>query len=97
MSVKIEFPDFDGELPVIVGFVDSSYHHDVCPSLTNDEMGLQLFVDYPDPADSEYPDSRRNGAVGRYRLLTVEGELLANTDYLDEVLETVHGMSPSVR
>lgn len=97
MSVKIEFPDFDGELPVIDGFVDSSYHHDVCPSLTNDDMGLQLFVDYPEPADSEYPDSRRNGAVGRYRLLTVEGELLANTDYLDEVLETVQSISPSAR
>jgi hypothetical protein len=95
MSAKNEFPAFADELPEIEGFVDTSYHHDVCPSLTNDAMGLQLFVDYPDPADSEYPDSRRNGAVGRYRLMTLEGELLANTDHLDEVVETIAGISPA--
>lgn len=87
--VAREFPDFHDVLPVLEGFVDSSYHHDVCPSLTNDELGLQLFVDYPDPDDSEYAESRRNGAVGRYRLLTLEGDLVANTDYLEEVVESL--------
>lgn len=93
--VTSEFPDFHDVLPELEGFVDSSYHHDVCPSLTNDELGLQLFVDYPDPDDSEYAESRRNGAVGRYRLLTLEGDLVANTDYLEEVVESLQAAAQS--
>jgi hypothetical protein len=88
--VMTEFPDYDGELPDIYGFADSSYHHDTCPSLTNSELGLQLFVDYVDPASSEYPESRTSGELGRYRLLQLDGgEDLANTDDLGDVLAAI--------
>lgn len=48
-----EFPDYDvATLPVIpVGFVDSSWHNDACPSFAKGD--LQLYVDYADPAARE--------------------------------------------
>lgn len=96
MSVEKEFPQFDEALPVIEGFVDTSYHHDVCPSLSNEGLGLQLMVDYREPSDSEYPELRRSGEVGRYRLLTLEeADLVLNTDDLNEVLDTIKAMSPA--
>ena len=54
-----EFPDFDvTTLPTIpVGFVDSSWHNDACPSFTKGD--LHLFVDYADKTLSEWPDSPR--------------------------------------
>ncbi len=97
MSVLTEFPNFDDELPEIEGFVDTSYHHDVCPSLTNKELGLQLFVDYANPEASEYPEGRMSGEVGRYRLMQSEkdGEVLydletyADTDDFGDVLAAI--------
>lgn len=87
MSVQTEFPNFDGDLPVIDGFEDTSYRHDICPSLTNKELGLQLFVDYADPDLSEYPDLRRSGDVGRFRL--VSGEATTHLDDLGERLAEI--------
>lgn len=97
MTVKTEFPRFDSDLPVIDGFVDTSYHHDACPSLTNKELALQLFVDYANPDLSEYPAERKSGDVGRFQLIQIEkdGEILdnpetyANTDDLDQVLAAI--------
>ena len=46
------------------GLIGSSYHNDVCPSVMTQPMGkgnfyVQLFIDYPDPADREEFDSDR--------------------------------------
>lgn len=94
MSVTTEFPDFDAALPDIAGFEDTSYHHDVCPSLTNSELGLQLFVDYADPDLSEYPEARRSGELTRFRLMPAPGssvdlDLEANSDDLGEILAAI--------
>lgn len=56
MTYKYEFPDYDDELPSIDGFVDESWHNDVCPSLVHNiftERYLKLWCDYKDPAMRE--------------------------------------------
>ena len=34
-------------LPIRIGFYDSSYGNDICPSMANDYLGIQIFIDYP--------------------------------------------------
>ena len=46
------------------GLTGSSYHNDLCPSVMTQPIGkgnfyVQLFIDYPDPADREEFDSDR--------------------------------------
>jgi hypothetical protein len=46
------------------GLLGSSYHNDLCPSVMTKPIGkgdwyVQLFIDYPDPADREDSDSDR--------------------------------------
>jgi hypothetical protein len=56
-TVKTEFPDYDGELPVVPGFEDTSWKNDVCPSLTRDYgdgYELRLWCDYRDPERREF-------------------------------------------
>ena len=52
------FPNYDGELPTLVGFVDDSWQHDACPSLLNKEREYKLWVDYVDPARRECGGAR---------------------------------------
>jgi hypothetical protein len=51
-----EFPDFPAaDMPAIpAGFVDTSWHNDVCPSFTSDSAGLIIWIDYLDPANREF-------------------------------------------
>jgi hypothetical protein len=53
--LQAEFPHYDvGTLPALpTGFVDSSWHNDACPSFTNEERRIQVFVDYADPMERE--------------------------------------------
>lgn len=37
-----------------IGFVNSTYRNDTCPSLYNEASNLHLFVDYLDPEKREY-------------------------------------------
>lgn len=95
-TVAFEFPDFDDKLPEIEGFTDSSWHNDTAPSLTNEELHLQLFVDFIDPALSEYPEERASGNFKRYALHRLDDEnmvtddpLILFTDDFNEVLATI--------
>ena len=56
-----EFPRFDTATlpPIPAGFEDSSWHNDVCPSFLNIKRQLQIFIDYADPAEREFPKSKR--------------------------------------
>lgn len=96
-NYREEFRDFDGELPIIEGFKDSSWHNETCPSLLNEELHLQLFVDYVDPQKSEFPEERLAGA-GRYLLRRLDDEnqvlppgtdIVIDTDDFDEVLAKI--------
>lgn len=52
---RTEFPDFpETDLPALpVGFEDTSWHNDACPSFTSDGRGLTIFINYTDPAKRE--------------------------------------------
>jgi hypothetical protein len=51
-NYRTEFPHFDFEIPTIPeGFVDSSWHNNVCPSFErklNDTHSITLWVNYLD-------------------------------------------------
>lgn len=60
-----EFPDYPVDQfpsPIPAGWVDESWHNNVCPSFIATEAdgrALTVWIDYPDPAQREFPDSRR--------------------------------------
>lgn len=48
--------DFEYDIPS--GFKDTSYGNDVCASITNDDLNLQVFIDAKNPEmreESSYP------------------------------------------
>ena len=51
-TYKYEFPNFDFEVPQLPeGFVDISWHNDVCPSFScdlNDKQEMIIWVNYAD-------------------------------------------------
>lgn len=55
--VEQHYPDFDDTLPEIEGFKDTSDKNDLGPSLTSDELGIMLFVDYKDRSLAKYPEN----------------------------------------
>lgn len=68
MSFQTEFPDFPAaDMPAIpAGFEDTSWHNDSCPSLTSDEIGLTIWIDYLDPALREYQDNQGAAQYPRF-------------------------------
>lgn len=56
-----EFPNYSrGAMPVIpAGFVDRSHGIEQCPCFWEAECALWLYVDFPDAAAREFPDSKR--------------------------------------
>lgn len=60
-----EFPDFDlATLPALPeGFVDHSWHNDVCPCFRYEKLRLTLWIDYADPAKRELKATCRFGLI----------------------------------
>lgn len=60
MTVLGEFPDFDAADDIAallaLGFEDTSWHNDLCPSVIR--PGLSIYVDYRDPSLSEWGPER---------------------------------------
>ncbi len=54
-----EFPDYPaGDMPLLpIGMRDASWHNDSCPSYLG--LGVQIFIDYPDPAEREISAGKR--------------------------------------
>jgi hypothetical protein len=69
---RAEFPDFPPEtLPAIPdGWRDGSWHNDTCPFFEI-SPSLGVFVDYADPALSEYPQGRASGDMKRFTLVAL--------------------------
>lgn len=65
MSYLSEFPDYDGEFYIPKGWVDNSWHNDVCPramvGLQSDTMEIvfSLWQDYVDENKREYDHTKR--------------------------------------
>lgn len=56
MTYKTEFPDFDYELTIPEGWIDDSWHNDVCPKIYNGK--LVIWCDYLDPDKRESEGSQ---------------------------------------
>lgn len=88
---ELAFPFFDGEIPEIEGFLDTSTIFCECPTFTNTDIGLRLYVDFEDPQDSASRDERLAGSAHRYTLfeITDEGancnEATLSTDSFDDI------------
>lgn len=76
-----EFKDFDlATLPAIPWtWQESSWHNDACPSFTIGDTlgsgeGIQVFVDYHDPQQSEFPELRVNGGFRRFNAQSINSD-----------------------
>ena len=76
MTYRTHFPDFPpADFPADLpdGFVDSSWHDDVTPSIENEALGLRVWIFHADRAQRDYPA----GAPHRYVLWdTGSGEII---------------------
>ncbi len=57
MTLHPEFSDFplaDMPLPMPPGFHDSSWHNDTCPSYSNENYSIRIWINYVDPALREF-------------------------------------------
>ena len=94
MTYKTEFPDFDYELPVIPGFVDQSWHNDVCPSLVNEELDVILWCDYADASKREMPDLKRFHLIrGEYGVPDNQ-EPICESDDLADIFAAIETLTP---
>lgn len=63
MSFISEFSDYDGDFVVPKGFVDNSWHNDVCPRIWNRSVDqtieVSVWQDYVDPEKREYANQKR--------------------------------------
>lgn len=51
MSYRSEFPYFDYDIPHLEGFIDMSWHNDICPKFTrklNDTQEIVVWVNFAD-------------------------------------------------
>ena len=79
MTFRTEFPDFPlADYPTLPpGFRDSSWHHDVCPSMRNETLGLLVFIDFTDVTKREFTDDDSP----RFSVLKMDGDgCLENSD-----------------
>lgn len=91
--LNYEFPDFDYALPTIEGFEDSSWHNDICPSLTrrhktDETKTIILWCDYADPAMREMGNKRYTLIQGEYGS-TDDQVTLCESDDLADILAAI--------
>ena len=61
MTYSTEFPGFPADaIPSLPeGFVDRSWHNDICPSFIHGESGIVLWIDHPDTTQREFEELPR--------------------------------------
>jgi hypothetical protein len=79
-----EFPSFDlATMPdVPAHWEETSWHNDACPSfIITDSLGV--FVDFADPAMSDFPNWRRDGKMKRFSLCPMRDRQHISSDDAD--------------
>ena len=85
-----EFPDFpDLDIVLPHGFADRSWHNDLCPFYAHKNGEIGLFVDHPDRAEREIPNSARFVLVRMKNGQHVDAEHLLATDDYAEILTRI--------
>jgi hypothetical protein len=90
MTYKTEFPDYDDELSLPEGWVDTSWHNDVSPSFEKQfgEVTYKLWCDYPDPDRREVGGEQFTVCV--YIEDEVNFECIAQCNTLQQALDFVN-------
>lgn len=62
-TFQTEFPDYPvtdmPAMPAHGNFVDTSWHNNACPSITSDDLGLHIWIDFVDKSLREFQDGPR--------------------------------------
>lgn len=90
-TVKTEFPDYDGELPYIAGYEDTSWHNDACPSIEKDYgngVRVRIWCDYVDPERREFTHYNRF-AIVVFSPTDEDGTDMMSTNDFHSVIERV--------
>lgn len=85
-------------------WVDCSWHNDSCPRFSysigapyDEDMNLDLFVDYVDPQKSQDVESRMDGSWKRYQLYNEGGcRMIFATDAWDDMLYFIKGFTDAL-
>ena len=95
---KQEFPQFELPKGVTIpkGFEDISWYNDICPSFSNVDKNLVLYIDYDGLDDREEPEGKLFTLLfdsldedGCYHGYEKDEEQYCHTDSWDEVLEII--------
>ena len=95
MSYKSEFPDYDGEFYCPKGWMDNSWHNDVCPRAMKRLESETLEIEFSIWQDYVNEDKREFDDVKRYEFqIHVNGELIFHyeTDDLEKIKELEKGV-----
>ena len=91
MNYKVEFPHYDDELIIPDGWVDTSWHNDVSPSIEKQigDIKYKIWCDFKDPNKREV--GGKQFTVATYDQNEFE-ELqdLADFDTLQEALDSIN-------
>ena len=100
MSYKKEFPDFNLDVIIPEGFIDSSWKNDICPSWINNEHNIKLFIEHLEPEKRELDDMDRfylvwystyycDPETGNKEFEPSTDDIELSTNDYTEVLETI--------
>ena len=91
MNYRTEFPDFDNELVLPDGWIDSSWHNDVSPSFEKQlgDITYKIWCDYKDPEKREVGGKQFTVAIYDQNEFE-ELQDLAEFDTLQEALDFVN-------
>ena len=86
-------------------WVDCSWHNDSCPRFSysigspyDDDMNLDLFVDYVDPQLSQDVESRADGSWKRFQLYNEQGcRMIKSTDDWLEMKAFIEGFTDALQ
>jgi len=76
MTYKTEFPDYELDVLIPVGFEDDSWHNDVMPKWINPQLNLALWINYPEA------EKREGHEKNRFYLYEIDN----NGDYVRTIL-----------
>lgn len=81
-----EFGSYEVETlpPIPAHWEDISWHNDACPSFLV-TPSLCVFLDYADPAHSDFPEWRASGELKRFSIAPMEDEQHINSDRAQEL------------
>jgi hypothetical protein len=87
-SYRTEFPDFVMDLEIPVGWEDTSWHNDTCPSFDAGQ-NRTVWVNYPKEGDREMPDGKRFAIQMRDDEGAYMDQYLLETDDWEELLRMI--------